>query len=352
LPAITVVLATADRAGLLRLALESLAAQTLPAEMFEVVVVDDGSTDDTRLIAEAFGSGLNAHYAYQRRSGIGSARNHGLFLASGDIVLFVDDDDVAAPTLLEEHLRAHSRHPDLADAVLGMTRLAPDAAPDPLMSYVTGAGGHLFSYDALTRGALLDFRYFWGGRTSCKRSFMLQHGVFDQGFRFGCEDVELAYRLSKHGLRVFYEPDAVTSMRRTISFDGFCERLHRQGKASYRFSRLHDDPAVQEWSGVVDAERHWPREAAHYDDVVLAARHADRLSRLKLESGLELSAVDLDWLHGAYRAAFRLAKMKGIMDARAETAPAEAGQVGNTGDRDDRLSAHAGRPGPGPDRSA
>ncbi|MGE0705110.1 MAG: glycosyltransferase family 2 protein [Vicinamibacterales bacterium] len=314
-PAISVVLATTQRARLLRGALEGLAAQTLPRSVFEVIVIDDGSTDSTRDVVASFESALTVRYAYQRPAGLSSARNHGIFSSSGDIVLFLDDDDVASPDLLEQHLRAHCLHPEPRDAVLGFTGLASEVASDPLMRFVTEVEGHLFSYGSIASREALDFRHFWGGRTSCKRVFLLDHGVFNPAFRIFCEDIELAYRLSKHDLRVFYHPGAVSLMHRAIPLEGFCERLHRQGQANYRFSQLHDDEAVHAWTGVRDAQRAWPSVAAHYDDTILAARHADRLARLKLESGLTLESSDLHWLHCAYSAAFRAAKMKGIVDA-------------------------------------
>src|SRR5437870_3155560 len=108
----SVLICTYNRAELLRLTLESLCAQSLPRDRFEVVVVDDGSTDLTPGIVDRFTGRLRIRYACQRNSGLAAARNHALFLAQGPIVVLQDDDDIAAPRLLEEHLRTHRQYPE------------------------------------------------------------------------------------------------------------------------------------------------------------------------------------------------------------------------------------------------
>ncbi|MBR7518148.1 hypothetical protein KC217_20985, partial [Mycobacterium tuberculosis] len=89
--------------------------------------------------------------------------------------------------------------PDLSVAVLGHTVLDVDVAKSPLMIHVTEVGGQLFSYKWIASGNVLGFREFWGGRSSCKRDFLLRHGVFNPVFRFGYEDIELGWRLHPHG---------------------------------------------------------------------------------------------------------------------------------------------------------
>ena len=136
-PLLSVVICTRNRAGLLLDTLDSLAAQTLDRSAFELLVVDDGSTDETRSAVGSFTALPGIRYAYQRQAGLASGKNHGLFLARGSLVLFQDDDDLATPTLLEEHVRAHEANPEESVAVLGYTRLHPSMADDPLMRFVT-----------------------------------------------------------------------------------------------------------------------------------------------------------------------------------------------------------------------
>jgi len=77
------------------------------------------------------------------------------------------------------------------------------------MHFVTDVGQYLFAYQDLVDGQRLDHTYFWGGRSSCKRS-LLRHGLFNPTFRFGSEDIELGHRLSRHGLQVVFARDAVS----------------------------------------------------------------------------------------------------------------------------------------------
>jgi glycosyltransferase involved in cell wall biosynthesis len=309
---------TFNRAELLRGTLESLCGQTLPRDLFEVVVVDDGSRDRTRDVIAEFSSRLPLVSSFQRNAGLASARNHALYLSSGEISLLVDDDDLAEPGLLQRHLEAHRRHPAPHVAVLGHTRLAPVLAGDPLMHFVTEVGGFLFSYPTVQQGVELDFSHFWGGRSSCKRAFLMEHGVFNPVFRFGCEDIELAFRLSRQGFKVVYEPSAISVMVRGIDFDGFCRRLFRQGQSNQVFSRLHPDAVVQAWTEVDGALERWRKLEPRYPSLLRSGHHLDRLARLRAEAGLAPEALDLHLLHAAYWTAFRASKLKGIAEKAME----------------------------------
>lgn len=313
----SVLICTYNRASLLQGTLESLCHQTLDRSAFEVMVVDDGSTDATHDAVRAFESRLNLRYAYQRNSGLASARNHALFMSQGDIVVLLDDDDTAAPNLLQEHAITHRAYPQDNVAVLGSTRLNPEIASDPVMLFATEVGKFLFSYSDIKDGQILDFSYFWGGRSSCKRRFLLQHGVFNPVFRFGCEDIELAYRLSQHGLQVVYNRSAVTSMVRAYSYDEFCDRLIKQGRSNFVFSQLHCDATVQTWTEVEDL-RKWSTIEPVYQTFRKSGRDLDALCRYKQEINLA-TAEDQELLYQAYWTAFRASKIKGLAEAAIDT---------------------------------
>src|SRR5688572_18253328 len=106
--AVSVVMATKDRARRLGDALASLRAQTIGLERFEVIVVDDGSTDATpQLLADAARSDLRVRPLRRETSGgPGAARNDGWRIATAPLVAFMDDDCVADPQWLEAGLAA------------------------------------------------------------------------------------------------------------------------------------------------------------------------------------------------------------------------------------------------------
>ena len=318
-PSLSAILCTFNRAELLSQTLESIRGQSLEQSAFEVILIDDGSTDHTRQVVESFEQRLPLRYAYQANAGLASAKNHGIYCSRAPLLLFLDDDDVCSPKLFEEHLQTHGQYPDSHFAVLGYTALAPTLAQKPLLHYVTKVGCYLFSYPNLKDGDVLDYTYFWGGRSSCKRKFLIEHGVFNPVFRFGCEDIELGYRLSKHNLKVVYNEQAVSMMVRDISFDEFCARLVRQGESQYVFSQLHPETEVQNWAEMVGAEEEWQRIKTVYEPVIRSARELDRIARLKLELGFAVDDMTNDLLYEAYRNAFRASKLKGIDNRRSET---------------------------------
>ena len=312
----SVLVCTYNRADLLKRTLESLCHQTLDKSLFEVIIVDDGSQDSTREIALSFESRLPLCYAYQRNSGVASARNHALFRSRGDFVFFLDDDDIATPTLLEEHVRTHQLYSEDSFSVLGYTDLASEIACDPVMHFVTEVGKFLFSYSDIQCGQILDFSYFWGGRLSCKRRFLLEYGTFNSIFKFGCEDIELGYRLSKYGMRVLYNSRAVTTTVRPITYDQFCERLIKQGRSNFVFSQLHSESEVRAWTEVDDLDK-WPLLEPVYEIFRKSGRDLDSIFRCKQRIGID-TAEDRSLLHEAYWLAFQASKIKGMADAAYE----------------------------------
>jgi GT2 family glycosyltransferase/glycosyltransferase involved in cell wall biosynthesis len=294
-PAISVVIPTFNRAESLRSTLQSLLEQTLPKSDYEVVVVNDGSTDATTEVCQSFIDQIQlTALRHNENSGIAAAKNTGILAARGRILLFFDDDDLADTHLLEEHLKAHGQHPQDNVAVLGYTTWAPSLPVSLRMEYLTDIGRFLFAYGNLQDGQRLDFTYFWGGRSSCKRAFLSAHGVFNRQFRTIIEDIELGYRLSKFGFRVIFHRAAVSYMTRAPSLEEFCNRCQRQGEALYLFSRLHADPIVQEYCQLpdpfidnravrVDAEAIWPQVADVFAEKMHRAHDIERVLTLGFE---------------------------------------------------------------------
>jgi MoaA/NifB/PqqE/SkfB family radical SAM enzyme/GT2 family glycosyltransferase len=313
---LSVVICTFNRAELLAKTLGSLVGQTLDKGQYEVIVIDDGSSDTTRECVESFTRILPVRYFFQKNAGLASARNHGIYTARGQIIFFMDDDDVASASLLEEHLATHRKFPGENYAVLNYTTWASDLTVTPLMHFIAEVGCFLFSYPYIKDGDVLDYTYFWGGRSSCKRSFLIEHGVFNPVFRFGCEDIELGYRLSHHGLKIIYNSRAVSYMNRAVGFDDFCGRLVKQGNSQYLFTMLHDDPGVQKWAEVSGASDTWEKIGPVYGAKLNTARGLDNIANARLKLNLGLDDLTLRLLHNSYWWAFRASKMKGIAEGR------------------------------------
>lgn len=122
MPTVTALIPVYNREKLVVEALDSALQQTRPPD--EILVVDDGSTDDTGKVVLKYGDRLR--YLHQRNSGPAAARNHGIRAARGDFIALLDSDDLWAKDRLERQLAALARHPEL-DVVFGLeARFADD----------------------------------------------------------------------------------------------------------------------------------------------------------------------------------------------------------------------------------
>lgn len=211
-PKVSIVMPTYNRARNLKWALQSLLAQTEPA--FEVIVCDDGSTDDTPEVVAAFRGKLNLRYLRQEHDGFraGLARNMGLEQARGKWVLFLDSDLVVPPTLLAAHVAALEKNqrvvvnsfvwrmvedePSLDGRYEGFrerygTNLKPDSRE---------------RYQAFERPGPLEETYFLDSNAlSMPTALARELEGFDPSFvGWGHEDTELGYRLGDRGYRLLF----------------------------------------------------------------------------------------------------------------------------------------------------
>jgi glycosyltransferase involved in cell wall biosynthesis len=305
-----VVVPTRDRAELLAGALDSLEHQTVGREAFQVVVVDDGSTDATADLCRARAADAPS-FTYRRltHGGLGLAKNVGILAARAPIVVFLDDDDLFDPDLLATHLRVHRAHPAEHVAVLGHTDWAPHLSVSPLMRYLTDVGQLLFSYPSIPRDEPLDYTRFWGGRSSCKRAFLLRHGIFDPRFTSIIEDVELGFRLSRHGLVVRYEHEARSHAARGVGFADFCARCERRGRALALLHHLHPEPEIADYCGAATARDRLEQLGPHLDEVERRVRELE-------DRGEDPDAVAE--LHDLYGRAFATHEAAGFVAAQEE----------------------------------
>jgi glycosyltransferase involved in cell wall biosynthesis len=317
-PRLSVLIATFDRPELLDGCLAGFAEQTLERPAFEVVVVDDGSPgEETAKVLERYASELPLVWVRIDHAGRAAAKNLAAQLARGEILLFVDDDDRPSSTLLEEHLGAHTAHPDEATAILGYTEWAPELTVTPFMRYITEVDRLLFSYPTLREGQRLDWQGFWEGRVSCKRS-LLRHGLHDQRLAYSI-DIEMAWRLAPHRLHVIYHPAAMSWMARPLSLEDFCQRFEGKGRALAKIAALHDHDAIRRYARIDGAAARW-QEAEPGLQAAMA-----RAKALEAEIGDDPADDDprLHELHRTYRRVLEAHYARGLC-AGDDSPPAQA----------------------------
>ena len=119
-PLISAIIPTFNRADLLVQAVASLVHQSLPPDQYEIIVVDNKSTDQTRAaVSRQFGRVPNLRYVFEPEQGVSAARNTGWQMASADYLAFLDDDAIASPDWLAQHLCAFRSTPTTPGCVGG-----------------------------------------------------------------------------------------------------------------------------------------------------------------------------------------------------------------------------------------
>ena len=202
----TVVVPTFNRKDKLLSCLEALARQSILPQEFEVVVIDDGSTDGTQEALQDRRFPFALRYLPPGECGSGQARNLGIQRARGEIVLFIGDDIMADERLLEEHLLAHAGTSEPGAAVLGHIDWPQGMTPNGVMDYVCGDAQVAVRVLAdIPKLPALDHRFFYTSNISLKRQFLVDaadSGIrFDPSFRRAAfEDSEFAFRLLPRGL--------------------------------------------------------------------------------------------------------------------------------------------------------
>jgi glycosyltransferase involved in cell wall biosynthesis len=228
------VIPTYNRVERLGRVLRALAGQTVDPVEFEVIVVSDGSSDGTDAVIPGLTMPYDLVFVAQRNSGPAGARNTGVRRAAGELVLFLDDDVVPSPELIEQHVLSHSQSPESL-VVIGPMLTPPGYRASP---FVRWEQAMLYKqYDAMLRGAYAPtYRQFFTGNASLSRQLVLEAGGFDSRYR-RAEDIELAYRLAEGGTHFLFNEKAIGYHFAERSFRSWIEIARAYGRNDVLFDR-------------------------------------------------------------------------------------------------------------------
>jgi glycosyltransferase involved in cell wall biosynthesis len=256
-PIITVQLCTYNRRALLGRVMQALFAQDLDPSRYEIVLVDDGSTDGTyEDVIAKLAPTCALTVVRQRNAGLAAGRNAGIARARGELIMFMDDDVLATPGLLAAHVRAHKTNP---------------------RSIVRGGVINVATFDELPPASYswrnYSGAYFWTTNVSVPLALLREAGSFDERFReYGWEDLDVGLRLrhkhvpsllAKDALVYHYKPPVPPS-----AFSAQARQARAQARTAVQFIDKHPHWRValatgqvaplMWWSGVARTLG-WPR---------------------------------------------------------------------------------------------
>ncbi len=234
---LSVIVPTYGRPDTIRALLERLDLQTLDAQRFEVIVVDDGTPTPIELDPQKHAYALTL--LRQANSGPGAARNLALKHVRAPLTLILNDDAVPAPELLEAHLAAQASCAPRT-ALLGRFDFTARALRSPFVQLLQGSN-LLFDFPSLQHGKRLGWEHFWTCNLSLPTAALREAGGFDSDvFREPIvEDVELGYRLGQLGWQVEFRSDLRCEHDHVLHARGYFERMVRLGVNMSKFAAKH-----------------------------------------------------------------------------------------------------------------
>ena len=243
---LSVVIPTRNRRSRLIETLDGVLAQRPPPGGFEVIVVDNGSTDETAVALaelEATGGDLLRVVAEPFR-GPAAARNAGAAVARGDLLMFLGDDtEPADDELLAAHVALHATRPEPEYAVLGKVVWDERHGVTPLMRWLDT--GPQFAYELLAPGPVDVAGFFYTAQVSLKKAVFDAAGGFDARFPYAAvEDMEIGVRLRSRGVVLDYRPELVVLHDHATSLDRWLERMLLVGRSAALLERIQpSDPS-------------------------------------------------------------------------------------------------------------
>ena len=297
---LSIQLCTYNRAHLLGRVLEACFDQTLAPDEYEVVLVNDGSQDETPAVIERARRIATCRFTVvnQPNGGLANARNAGIARCTGERIAFIDDDVLPTPVFAAEHLRSDARHGDVVVRGAAINTESFDALPVPIWTPRNYSANWFWTTNVSVRRARLDAV---GGR-------------FDESFsEYGWEDIELGLRLRAIGTKAVFNRFAVAfhykPRPQAAGIAGMVRQVRAQARTAVRLERLHPgwrvalaigDTAPQRLLG--DALRN-SGLAPRLERIVGREEPGARLSPLKLAAArLVAGAAYYDELDRAKRA--------------------------------------------------
>ena len=233
----SVIIPTYNRSNIIKKCLDALSSQTFPTNQFEVIICDDGSTDDTEEVVEKYNSPFKLTYLKQYNRGPAAARNMGIKIAKCRYLLILNDDAILERDALSLHAEILERYKGEKISVLGKFVFLPEYVKSPF-GYILENTRLLFHYSSMKAGHKYDFLYFCTCNISIEKQAIIDIGMFDEEFIGpASEDLEIGYRLEQKGYKVLYEPRIIAWHDHRQTPEDFCKvcKSRGLGKVTLKF---------------------------------------------------------------------------------------------------------------------
>jgi GT2 family glycosyltransferase len=244
---------------------KAMGHQTLPPEMYEILVMDASHVADYESPLAQFRATTTdkeraARISYHRveRGGRAQALNRGLELATGEVIVFLGDDYVPSVNFAEVHLQFHETHPEIEAVGVGGAIMIPELRR-PFAVWIEESG-QLYGVPFRADMTEIHKEFFYVGNASLKRTLLEKAGRFNEEFaHHAWDDFEFSRRLLAAGMKVHYLPAARVAHHHDIDLAERRRAMFQSGAAARVY--LSHFPGPHPWQAVLSLPpwRHWWR---------------------------------------------------------------------------------------------
>lgn len=235
---LSIIVCTYNRAAMLERALAAICTQSLDQKLYELIVVDDGSTDDTEKVCMRFQDQLSQfiYHRQQENLGLATARNRGVAIASGDKIIFTDDDCIPQSDWAENLSKTLDDYPAVTGGIIPAT--------DTYLGFTTNIVHFSRSLSFRKPGRTC---FATGANMGFRKTVLEELSGFNEHFTFA-EDTQFGLRVQEKGYVLYFDPDsAVTHSPRMRSLASILKYSYIHAKTTIQLRERYKNILNSPW---------------------------------------------------------------------------------------------------------